>query len=251
MSFVTYTIQPFGEFTNLKRFPPLLAELPKIFAILGSLREHIVDKAFQSVMGRDVGAGLLEGRKMQKSKLKYGLLLAVAVALSACGDGKEIERISEKMKLNESEQYAFMICNRDMKVKLPVMEINGQLSKMTRLPLEICGCQSKTLAEVFQGNPGIKAGNVIFTSFAKKGKKGRLPKVPEELLKKGVTADAAITRLWESFQNCTTSYQSAAKEKAADLFEVILTKEQKHKLAEEKKAAHAAEAAKEKQASAE
>lgn len=176
---------------------------------------------------------------MQNSKSRFTMLAVLGVLLAGCGDGKEIERISEKMQLNEAEQYAFMICNRDMKVKLPAIEVDGQLSRMTRMPLEICGCHSKALATVFKGNPGIKAGNVIFSSFAAKGKKARLPKVPEELLQKGVKADEGITKLWASFTGCTKSYQSVFKTQSADLFVPILSKEQKHKLEEENKAAKA------------
>jgi hypothetical protein len=160
-------------------------------------------------------------------KSRIVLLGLVGLALAGCGDGKEIERISEKMGLNESEQYAFMICNRDMKVKLPAVEIAGVMNRMTRMPLEICGCHSKAMAEVFKGNPGIKAGNVIFTSFAKKTKKGRMPKFPEELLNKGVTEESAITKLSASFNGCVTNYQTAFKAQSVDLFAPIVKKEKK------------------------
>ncbi|MFO1034881.1 MAG: hypothetical protein U1E15_12710 [Hyphomicrobiales bacterium] len=140
---------------------------------------------------------------------------AALILAAACGDSGEISRISEEMKLNEKQQYAFSVCARDLKGKrMPIFQISGKDMKMTRVPLEVCGCQSKTLAAVFKDDPSVKAAHPGFVSFAAKKKKIKFPKLDEKLITEGVKKEDGMKMLWDSFTACTTQYQSQFPKRA-------------------------------------
>jgi hypothetical protein len=157
-----------------------------------------------------------------------GLGLA-AMILAGCGDSAEIEAISEKLGLSETEQYAFMICQREMKVKLPAFDRGGQPMRLTELPVPICGCQAKGLAAAFGTNPQIKAAIPIFVSYATKAKKKRMPRFPEDTLVKGLDNNDTIGKLWATLDSCTTNYLATIKDKdrLAALLVPIVKKDKK------------------------
>ena len=161
---------------------------------------------------------------------RTGALALTALILAACGDSGEISRISEEMKLNDKQQYAFSVCARDLKGKrMPIFQISGKEMKMTRVPLEVCGCQSKTLAAVFKDDPSVKAAHPGFVSFAAKKKKIKFPKLDEKLIADGVKKEDGMKMLWDSFTACTTQYQSQFPKKSADLFKEVKPKDLKKK----------------------
>jgi hypothetical protein len=167
--------------------------------------------------------------KVQNFK-RFGGLALTAVMLVACGDSGEIKRISEEMKLNDKEQYAFMVCARDLKSKrMPVFQINGKEYKMTRVPLEVCGCQSRTLATTFKDDPSVKAAHPAFVSFATKKLKVKYPKLDETMIAPGVKKEDGMKLLWDSFTTCTNHYKEQFPKKSADLFKEVVPKDLKKK----------------------
>jgi hypothetical protein len=154
-------------------------------------------------------------------------LAATGLLLVACGNGAEISRISEEMQLSEAETSAFRICARDFEgKKKPVFDVNGVKMKMNPVPLEICGCTSKTIARVFNQD-SVRHGFPKFVTFSAKKEKKRFPKVDETYMQKGVKREESVKLIWDGFQACTTQYKSAYKNKAKDLFKPLKAKKKK------------------------
>jgi hypothetical protein len=160
-----------------------------------------------------------------RSFVRYGALSLIGLILAGCGDGAEIARVSEEMKLNEDQQYAFKVCVRDLKEKAkPVFKVAGKDMKMTRVPFEVCGCQSKTLVQVFKDGKTVKASHPLFVSFSMKRNKVKFPKLDEATLAPGVKKEDGMKMLWSSFSACTAQYQSRFPKLSADLFKEMKPK---------------------------
>ena len=181
---------------------------------------------------------------------RFAALLGAGLALAACGNSGEITRISEELKLTDDEVRAFRICVREMTgKKLPVFAVAGKQMRMTRVPVEVCGCTSKAIARVFIGD-NIKDAFPTFKGFASRPEKKRVPKIDATYVKDGLDRETVVKTVWDSFSSCTADYQSRFKAQSADLMVLVPPKltprEQEAKAKEAAKKAAAEKLAKEK-----
>jgi hypothetical protein len=186
---------------------------------------------------------------------RLAAICGVALALAACGNSGEITRVSEELKLTEEEVRAFRICVRDLTgKKLPVFDIAGKKMRMTSIPVEVCGCASKSIAKAFNGD-NIKDAFPTFKGYASRPDKKRVPRIDATFVKDGLDRETVVKTIWDSFTSCTINYQSKYKVATKDLFAAVppkLTPRQKEEKAKEAAAKKAAEKlAKDKQASVE
>ncbi len=166
---------------------------------------------------------------ISKNMQKYLWLAGVGLLLAACGNGAEITRISEELKLSEPEVKAFRICSREWQgKKMPVIDVAGRKMKMTRVPLEICGCAAPAIARVYNAD-GVRYGFTSFASFASKKEKKRIPKILPEYLQEGVKREEGVKIVWQSFSACTAEYLSAFKAQSKDLMVLVIPKDKKKK----------------------
>ncbi len=165
---------------------------------------------------------------MRVSKLgKYLALGLVGVGLSACGgpSQEEIDAMIKAANLSKTELAAYKVCNTDMFGTSPVLVTTKGLWKMARVPVEVCICQSRTLAVVFKEEKF--TSHPKFVSYVSKVKKKKLPKLNQKELKPGYLAETVAGKLETSLLGCTIKYQKENQEASAGLLEKVIVKVKK------------------------
>ena len=154
----------------------------------------------------------------------------VGLGVSACGgpSQEEIDALIKAAKLSKSELAAYKVCSTDMLGVSPVLVTTKGLWKMSRVPVEVCICQSKTLAVVFKDDKF--TSHPKFVSYVSKEKKKKLPKLNQKELKSGFQAETVASKLENSLLSCTIKYQQDNKEASAGLLEKVIVKEKKKEL---------------------
>lgn len=150
---------------------------------------------------------------------RLSLLVAVGLALTACGEEtvsqEELMRVSEKFKIKDSEKPAFKACIATSKDNAPYVKIGIKTMLLASVPVEVCGCQAKTIAQTFKKEKVGAYGTFIAWS-TKPARKGN-PRFEKGTFEKGVDAKKIRDRLLESLDSCSMQFVKANMEVAQTL----------------------------------
>ena len=160
----------------------------------------------------------------------------IGLGLSACGGPSqaEIDALVKAAKLSKTELAAYKVCTTDMTGTSPVLVTTKGLWKMARVPVEVCICQSRTLAIVFKEDKF--TSHPKFVSYVSKVKKKKLPKLNQKELKPGFSAETVAGKLENSLLGCTIKYQQENQEASAGLLEKVIVKVKKPEVDKDGKA---------------
>jgi hypothetical protein len=146
-----------------------------------------------------------------RTKQFLGLGL-VALALVGCGGpgAEEFDKLAKQNKLNKSERLALEGCYKAMGGKKPIVTIGTEVKMMSDVPLEVCVCQSRAMAAVFQdGQYGSYDG---FTRWYGRLEKKTFPRLSRKDTKIGIDRTAASKRLVKSFESCANQFATQIKD---------------------------------------
>jgi hypothetical protein len=170
-------------------------------------------------------------------KKSAGMAL-VALALAACGGpgSEEFQKMSDKLKLGKPERAAMTTCFQQMTGTQPIIRIGSEEKMLADVPLEMCGCQSRTMVKYF--NPDGFDGHLRTVKYLAKPEKKGYPSMSRKQLKKGVLGALASEKLAKSFEACAASFV-AEYGKTEEFKDLLLPPPEKPKPREEKKQASA------------
>lgn len=152
------------------------------------------------------------------STFKYLGMATVALLLAACGDQTaEIKALSKKMKLSKPEVAAFNACVKDIGGKKPIFitastdpEVPATAVRMNKVPLEVCACQSRTMAKLFKDDK--LKGHEKFAGYIIKQKRKPTLKLGRKDVKQGVDPEKGGLELVTSLQSCASGFSAAYAE---------------------------------------
>jgi hypothetical protein len=180
----------------------------------------------------------------RQSMLKLSGLATAAVLLTACGgssyDKEELARMAAKYNMSLTEKLAFKACFENTKRATPVLTYNEQLKMMSEVPLEVCGCQAKTIALTLKEN---KLDNyaAFVTWVSKPVRKGTVTLSADDLLPK-VTRKMATETLAKTFDSCATASLNDTPGLPEKILSAVDTGEERRKEREQKAKEKAAQA---------
>jgi hypothetical protein len=129
----------------------------------------------------------------------------------------EMKKLIADNKLSVQEAVAFRACQSQMTGKTynPKSATGGSI-KMSRVPLEICVCQSRTMVKVFKEDHfGEQAKFIDYVSDHESGKfSDNVPQFDKASLKGSYTSTGALLTLATALGNCSSTY-SAKQEREA------------------------------------
>jgi hypothetical protein len=142
------------------------------------------------------------------------LLLTGALYLGGKGfvaNDTKLKELIASNKLSEEEGLAFRACVSDMRGKSYTIKSAKGSVKMSRVPREICVCQSRTMARVFKKDQ--YGDHDRFMDYVSEGSKtflgdGDLPKMERANLKSGYDPDSALLALVSSLGKCSDEYKA-------------------------------------------
>ena len=148
---------------------------------------------------------------------KFAAISLVGMALSACGgpSQEEIDALVKAANLSKSEMSAYKVCTTDMAVSMPILITSKGNWQMTRVPTEICLCQSLTIAKIFKDD--MYTSHPRFVSFSARSNRKKIPKLNKKEMRPGINPDTAATKLESSFLNCSIKYQQENQEASAGM----------------------------------
>lgn len=168
---------------------------------------------------------------------QLALLVAAGFALTACGSEtisqEELMRVAEKFKIKESEKPAFKACIATSEGNAPYVKIGIKTMLLASVPIEICGCQTKTIAQTFKKEKVGAYGTFIAWS-TKAARKGA-PRFAKGTFAEGTDAKRIGDKLLQSLDSCSTQFVKANLEVAKTLLTPYVDPVQAKKEAAEKK----------------
>jgi hypothetical protein len=167
---------------------------------------------------------------------QFGGLALVAVSLAACGGpgAEEFDQIAKKNSLNKTERVALEACYKAMSGTKPILKIGSKEQMMSDVPMDVCVCQSRTMAALFQ--EGQYKSYDRFTKWMTKLEKKRLPGMSRDDLKKGLDKKTSAKKLIASFEGCAQKYVAENRDKESFKNFLLPPPAKKPKKGEEKQA---------------
>lgn len=168
---------------------------------------------------------------------QLSLLIAAGLALTACGqDGvspEEMMRVAEKFKIKDSERAAFKACVATSDGNAPYVKIGIRTMLMASVPVEVCGCQTRTIAQSFKKEK--MAAYETFISWATKPERKGSPRFAKDDLMQNANGKRIRDKLLETLDSCSLQFAKANVELANTLLTLYVDPAQLKKEAEEKK----------------
>lgn len=148
----------------------------------------------------------MSGKKIFKLGLA-GIFLAVVAYVLVAAE-RDMERIAEENGLDAEQTAAFRSCDRHMSGKEMV---SGGMT-LSRVPKDICVCQSRAMVAVFNGGEYSSHKNVVNYLG---GKKKRKP-LNSKHLKYPTSAEEEFDRLEQSLRRCVAEYVAEGRRRALE-----------------------------------
>jgi hypothetical protein len=168
---------------------------------------------------------------------QLSLLVAVGLALTACGgetvNQEELMRVADKFKIKDSEKPAFKACMATSEGNAPYVKIGIKTMLLASVPVEICGCQSKTIAQTFKKDKVGAYGSFI-TWTTKAARKGS-PKFEKGTFSETTDIKWIRDKLVQSLDGCSAQFVKDNLEVAKTLLTPYVDPAQLKKEAAEKK----------------
>lgn len=157
---------------------------------------------------------------------RFAVLGVVGLALAGCGGNDEtLMKYAKAKGMSENQTAAFLACAAGTKSNKPVLpgKQAKTLVKMTKIPFDICVCQSSAIMSVFV--PKQYKNYSTFAEYLGKEEKKRPPRFSKKVLQGGIKPADASKRLEASFVNCVAGWTKQNEEEAKTVFEPIAPKE--------------------------
>jgi hypothetical protein len=168
---------------------------------------------------------------------KLSLLAAAAFALTACGqesvNPEEMMRVAEKFKIRDSEKPAFKACMTTSEGQAPYVKIGIKTMLLASVPIEICGCQTKAIAQTFKKEKVAAYGS--FISWTTKAARKGAPRFEKGTLSESADIKWVRDKLVQSLDSCSTQFAKDNLEVAKTLLTPYVDPAQVKKEAEAKK----------------
>ncbi len=165
------------------------------------------------------------------------LLIAAGLSLSACGgetvSQEELLRVADKFKIKDSEKAAFKACIATSEGNAPYVKIGIKTMLLASVPVEICGCQTKTIAQTFKKDKVGAYG--MFISWTTKAARKGTPRFEKSAFAQGTDSKRIRDKLLESLDSCSMQFVKANLEVAKTLLTPYVDPAQVKKEAAEKK----------------
>jgi hypothetical protein len=151
---------------------------------------------------------------------QLSLLVAVGLALTGCGEEtvsqEELMRVADLFKIKESEKPAFKACIATSEGVSPYVKIGIKTMLLTSVPVEICGCQAKTIAQTFKKDKVGAYGS--FVSWTKIAARKGMPGFAKGTFSENADFKWIRDKLVQSLDSCSMQFAKANVEIAKTLF---------------------------------
>lgn len=160
------------------------------------------------------------------STFKFIGMVAAALLLAGCGDNTaEVKAMAKKLKMGKPETAAFMACAKELGPKKPIFitystdpAVANTAERMMGVPLEVCACQSRTMAKLFKEDK--LKGHEKFVTYITKQKRKPTMKLGRKDVKQGVDPEKGAMELVASLQSCGKEFAPKfAANEGSDLFQ--------------------------------
>ena len=136
----------------------------------------------------------------------------------------ETKKLIAENKLSALEAVAFRACKSQMtgKTYTPKTGAGGSV-KMSRVPMEICVCQSRTMVKVFKEDQfGEQAKFIDYVADHDSGKlSDSVPQFDKASLKGSYTSTDALLTLAASLGNCSSTYNAKREREAREAMKKV------------------------------
>lgn len=164
----------------------------------------------------------MKGKNMPRfAPLRMAAVTTLALCLSGCGGDKDAA-IKEYVKvhgLSDLEAAALKTCMKSLTANKPILLASSGNVVMNSMPMDVCGCQVKTITAVFKDNQYMGFGT--FARYMAKEKRKRAPPYGKKDLKSVMSASDVQSKLEGGLNTCVNAYKAANEKKSAKLFEPV------------------------------
>lgn len=168
---------------------------------------------------------------------KYSVLLMAGLLLTACGGDavspEEMMRVAEKFKIRDSEKSAFKACVQNSEGSSPYVKFGAKMMLMESVPVEVCGCQTKSIAQSFKKEKLAAYGS--FMTWATKPSRKGSPRFEKADFAQDRNTKYVRDKLIETLDSCSLQFAKANVELANTLLTPYIDPAQLKKEEAEKK----------------
>jgi hypothetical protein len=179
------------------------------------------------------------------SFLKFASGFAACIVLAGCGgpDKEELTRVATKFNMTYEEKVAFKACMDHTDGTKPIIRFGKDMMKMSEVPLEVCGCQAKSMLKMMK--EGSFDSYNMFTKWMTKLDRKKDVAFRYKDLKGGVDNKTATVALSKSFDSCATAALNENPKLAKEILQMADISPEQKRLEEKRKKDKAKAAAEE------